>query len=407
MLYNITMFFRHPYTKNETRIGVVIDIGSASVAVALVLSKKGEQHPSILWSHRERLSETSTFRVVEKQLQTAILNVFLELSSVGLPSLSNSPKLKEVANKTPELVQVSISAPFAHTVSHTTKVESDEPFRINGELIRSVVGKAQRAAEEKAESNLVGKVLKLNLLSSTTVSTEVNDYIIKPTKSTFGDKLVINQFVTFGDDSVVNQVKDTADKVLRNTPLDIDSFMSLFFRTLNDLNPRTDNACLMSVTAEATELCIIGNGIPGSSFFIPTGQYSLARTISDASGLIMSESLSLLKDNDINNIANLSEQKKEVLTKVFTKYQSDLSELFKQGSNSGSIPATIYLHTDKLSEGFFSNQLIEAFTLAVGRKPIIHPITSEFFDFGKDEDTAILTSAYVFHRRLYEDDYEF
>ena len=96
------------------RYGVVIEIGSGSVLVAIVKSDQAATHPEVIWSKREhapRRSE-SDLEMSAKGVMTALMNAILLIEGEGKKVLSLT-----ATGATLNHIQVSISAPWSYTIT--------------------------------------------------------------------------------------------------------------------------------------------------------------------------------------------------------------------------------------------------------------------------------------------------
>jgi hypothetical protein len=166
------------------------------------------------------------------------------------------------------------------------------------------------------------------------------------------------------------------------------------------MHPDTSEVCLVDVTSEATEMGVVRDDLLVHTSHVPYGQYSLARDLSNLSKLPKEEAIGYIRNNYVDTIKNLSDAKKQEVTAIVNNYVEGLVRLFNETGDVLSIPKTIFLHTDKLTEDFFAERLKEAGKLATKGTHAVHAITSEFLEGNKVEDTAILLSAYVFHKNL-------
>lgn len=397
--YNVGMFSFGRKNSGDVRIGAVVDIGSASVAAAIVASKAGEKFPEVIWTEREYLPESKKDSEIEKRLYATIVNVFMELGASGLRALQ-----ERYPRRTPSLTQISIAAPFAYTIARHINVRSEKPFRVTDKLLREMEQKAALEADEQTTKNALSRSLDLQMLDNATFSLAVNGYLVHDAPAGPAREVSLSQLVTLTDTALLRKIKEASRHVLPGAMIDADSFMSLFLRALVDLSPSVSDACLVSVTAEATEMMVLSDGLPLSSSFVRVGQYSLARDIAAGTKLPFGESLGVMRENGVDSTMRLNESSRSAVAKVISAYEEKLTALFRGAGGTLSLPKNIYLHTDLLSESFFSAALAKAASAATGLKHRVIPITSEFFDFGGKTETAILSSAYVFHKKLYEDD---
>lgn len=394
------MWFSSAKNTGGKRCGVVLDVGSGSVAAAIVLSDDTQKHPEILWSYREHLSESRNQDGIETRIRTAILNVFLELGADGLRNLrAKYPRIKK-----PSLIQASISAPFSYTLSRHIKTSIDKPIKISDRFIINLEKKVTKEAKDQVVTTSLSKTLGLSLLANTSVSLAVNGYKVEFPYRGMGQSVALTQLVSLAATSFVKQIEDARDKVLPGVLLDTDSFMSLYYRVLSSLSPFSNDLCLISVTAEATEVMVVRDGHPSNSYSIQYGQHTLAREISLATGLTFSESLSITRECDVDCFNFLTPEKQGKADAIIAKYEAALFELFRKVGDSLTIPKVIYLHSSGGAEDYLGKLVSNATTKISSLQPQVYPVTSNFFNFGTPEtDLGILCTAYVFHKKLYED----
>lgn len=385
--------------KPETSLGVVLDVGSGSVGVAIVTSISTEKLPGIVWSYREylpagRVGDTD----IKKQISTTILNVFLELGGNGLKILRD-----KYPGKLPTVIQVSFNAPFAYTITRGVNTKAEKTIRINSKVIEALEHKAKEEARNQVTSALATKTMNLVTLSEVVTSVRVDGYTIQLPYMGEGKSVNLRQLISLATTDLIDEIESARDKVLPKAAIDFDSFMSLYSRTLLDIVSFKSDIGLVSITASASEMMVINEGDPFISNFITKGHHSLATSISEASGLSMSDSLGIMRDNDIDHTKLLSEEKKESIKSLISTYEKEMTTFFRSQGDALVIPKNIYLQIDKNYEKFFVDSLGRSFFNATGLKHIVHPFTSEFFNLTDSTDSRILCPAYIFHKKLYSD----
>lgn len=397
--YNTLMLFASGKgSKPEISFGVVLDIGSGSVGVAIVASALNEKLPSILWSYREYLPDGSSDMDTKNRISTTILNVFLELGGTGLKILRDMHP-----GKLPSIIQVSFNAPFAYTISRNVLTNTDKPIRINSKVLSSLESRAKEEAKKQVTTALATKATNLAILSEVVTSVKIDGYPVQLPYNGEGKTISLRQLISLAPDEFIGQIESVRDKILPKAQIDFDSFLSLYSRAVLDLVSFKKDIGLISITAKASEMMIISDGEPRISNFLTKGHHSLATSISQISGLDISESLGIMKDNDVDYTKSLSETKMEDLKKTISNYEDELTAFFRSMGDSLIIPKDIYLQVDKNYELFFVNSLSRSLSKATGLKHTVHRFTSQFFNFSTDTDSRLLCSAYIFHKKLYSD----
>lgn len=353
---------------NET-LGVVLDISDKVVNIGIVLSKEGVPLPDLLWSLEERVTITETQKSIESRVLVSLLNAFTELANTGFATLR-----KKGITKLPTLIQVAITAPLAYTVARTVSVASEEPYKVTQKLFSELEKKAAGEAKKMCEGQLLTKDLDLEMLANSTVSLSVNGYPTHfPFKST-AKEVKLCQMITLSSKTIVAELHKLRDKVLPKAEIDIDSFMSIYYRAVLEMAPNTTEACFINATANGTELMVVRDSLPISSTYaknkVPT------KAPLGATPVIKGD-----------------------------KMLEDLTILFKNTGDGLSLPRKIYLHSAAWTERSLIPLLESASKAATGVAHLVHPTASEFFSPSGVRPSALACSAFVFHKKLYEDRY--
>ena len=363
------MFLFGGRDKTTETLGVILDISDAIVNVGIVLSSEDKPLPEIVWSHQERVTATDTTKNTESRLTVALLNAFTELGNSGFSTLR-----KKGISTLPNLIQVAITAPLAYTVSRTVSVSSDKSFKVTQKLFDELETKAANEVKKLCESQLMTKDLDLEMLSNSTVSLSVNGYPTHyPFKST-ATEVKLSQMVTLSSKVIVAELNKLRDKILPKAELDIDSFMSVYFRAVLEVAPNTTEACFINATLKGAELMVLRESLPVSSTFVavttPTGTATGALPAASSSTMLQ-----------------------------------ELTTLFKNTGDGLSLPKRIYLHSNVLTESSLVPLLESASKSATGVSHQVHGTTTEFFSPAKSGPNPLACSAFVFHKKLYENRY--
>lgn len=355
-------------TSNSETLGVVLDISNSTINIGIVLSKENQQFPELIWSFQELVTTPRKAADSESRISVSLLNVFMELENSGFVALR-----KRGITALPILLQVAITGPLAYTVTRTVSVAAKEPFKVTQKLFTALEEKAAIEAKKLCESQLLTKDLELEMLSNSTVSLSVNGYPTHfPFKSTATD-VKLCQMITLSSKTLVSDLLKLKDKVLPRARIDIDSFMSIYFRAVQEMAPNTCEACFINSTLTGLELMVLRDSLPVSSTY---AKIKLPSTDSKVSKKSIEDDL-----------------------------MQDLTTLFKNTGDGLSLPKRIYLHYFNSSEGALVPLLVTASQAATGVAHQLYSTTTEFFSSEKQVHNALACSAFVFHKKLYEDKY--
>lgn len=383
------------------RIGAIIDIGSGSVLVAIVISNPTQKKPTVIWSHREQapLRTIDSVEQSAKSVMTSLINALLKFDSEGRRALHEYNKHTNV-----DEVQCCISAPWAYTVTKTITYNQDTAFEITKTLIESLIESAEKGTQTELSENEAASDLDLSIITRSTLDTLANGYrIANPIKNT-ANELSIAQVSVVTGQYLIDHLKDLRHKIFQDKPLHQLSYMLSLYSVVDELFGDTSDYCLIDITYEATEIGIVREGILTYSTHVAFGSFSIAREITHISSLPLLQSFqSLHTDNIEDFLATLTPTKRSEVEVMFEQYQKRLEALFRETGDELSIPKRIYIHTDKEMEPLFQQFISKAVTAIVKGAVDIKLLSTILTDLVTVEhkelntDTAMLVAAKFFH----------
>lgn len=380
---------------NKERCAVIVDVGSGSVGIAVVISDEEENLLQVVWSYREHMliKDVEDEFALLKDINTTLINAFLELGSVGLQTLHTyNPKL------TVKYLQVAISAPWSYTVTKNILFEDQTPFVVTEKLIRNLI---QTAVKESAETEIQGEMLNtlgLRVITDATIQVQLNGYYLENPIGNSCNSISLSHICALAQEKILSTITELQSKVLPKTEISLYSFMYVYFQVLKNLHPDTSEVCLIDITNEATEIGIVRDNVLTYTTHAPFGLYSIAREISKTCAIPKEEAYALLKGG-INVQDAYGAKNSKQLETIFLTYQNEITDLFKRTGDSLSIPKTLFLHTSQNTESFFSNQIKSAARNATSNEHSIHLFTSELLGDKSMTDTALALSVYHFHAK--------
>ena len=396
--------------KNSVRHGVLVDIGSGSVLIAIVTSDQNKSYPDIIWSKREYtpFKPTDEMSVGAKSIMTSIMNVFMALDGEGRASLT------EVLGRVDlDYVQVTVTAPWSYTVTKTISYQQDEDFVLSNALVQELLETAQKKVVEELKRNEQIYRFGLTLVSRTVSDIVANGYLTKSVNKQKVKTLKLFQSNTIIQNHVMETLIDSKNKIIPGSDVSMYSFMLCYFHVLKDLYTLATEFCLVDITYEATEIGIVRDGILRYCTHIPYGAFSIAREISAITSIPLEEAYSYLSKSNIDNLfTKHSAMQKNQIQKVFYEYQNRLVDLFNETGDSLSIPKKIFLHGNLRSEPFFKKHVNEAADTATSSSHAVYTVSEKVLTehYAKEaqgniknskKDTALLISAQFFHNKAY------
>ncbi|MEZ4104568.1 MAG: hypothetical protein R3B60_04785 [Candidatus Paceibacterota bacterium] len=399
-------------SEDETKYGVIIDIGSGSVLAAIVESDPNKNYPTIVWSKREYgpLKQIDSLEQSAKSIITSLLNVLMELDSQGKKALSNKGKLSHA--------QVTVAAPWSYTVSKSISYKNEESFSITKPFISKLLRMARKKVQEELKENEKIHNLGLDLVSRTTADIVANGYSIILTGKQEANLVKVIELSVVVQQSIAKALDDVKNNIFPKIDLQKYSFMLALFYVVSDLYESMNDCCLVDVTFEATEIGIVRDGVLQYCTHTPFGMVSLARELSSILSIPIEEALSHLKSGNIELLlSKFTEKKQKDVSATLLAYESRLISLFQETGDKLTIPKTVFVHGDV---GF--TKFLRPYIESAGRKVtksshLVYDITKDMIDgyydkqtkeslIKNNQDTAMLVSAQFFHKRNYEHKFE-
>ncbi len=374
----------------DGKYAIVLDIGSASAGAAIVASDAITDENPIIFSHREWavIKDADTDNPT-RFIEEAILRAFLVLDSKGLKELKEYDKRARISH-----IQVALSAPWAHTVTQQAEYEDEEPFTITTKLVESLIETSKTESIENTDTTAFLKKQGLETITDQTLHITANGYTIKEPIGMTANKIYVSHSTGLASTRILNSIKEHKEKTFPGAKLTLNTFMLAFYTGVRDLYPDMNEACLVDITGEATEIGVVRNTELTRVSHSLIGIQTLSRMLADALDIPEGTARSLLLSGGLD----LNERQTIVAESVFEEYREEIANLFTSLGDVLTVPKNVYLHTDRVTEEFFRPIIKRAAERATGGTHTILPVTANLFEQKNVNDTAILFSSYLFHK---------
>lgn len=391
---------------SPNKYGVIIDVGSGSVLAAIVASDQNQPEPEIVWFKREYvpLKSNSSLKNTAKSVMTSLLNVLMLLNKDGKQQLFEKYGRQKLTD-----LQVSISAPWSYTVTKSITYNKDEEFDLTPDLIAELLRTAHTKIEEELKENEIMHNLGLTIIARTVLATVANGYSIQSLNRQRAKTVMIVESNAIAQNYLLENLNEIKDKVLPESNPQFYSFILLYYYIFRNLFPNTNEACLIDITYEATEVGIVRNGILTYCTHTPFGGASLAREMSEILEVPLAEAMAFLKEPTLDEwLGNFTETKQTEVKKTFAAYADRLKAVFSETGDTLAIPRKIYIHGNLGAEVFFQNIVKNAAEAATKSAHNIYGI-SEYLPLSTAEkapapnqsqpppDASLFISAQFFH----------
>lgn len=372
--------------------GVIVDVGSGSVGIAIVHSPE-HGAPEIIWSSRLHTSATKrqpTEDALEREIAVLIPRAFDACVKQGIPALRRRDPRANI-----RCVQVGVCAPWSHTVAKSVHVKHTKPFAVSKAVLDETAAKVQ--SEVRAQFDTHGADA-FSLASTTAMDVRIDGYEVREPVGKTATMLTATYLIDLIGKEIADAIHDASDRAFPSADLLLHSFMRLYYAALCESPVDARDACLVDITNEATEIAIVENGSLVGSRSIPIGSRDVARSLAKALKTPLEDALARIRENDVI----VRETERAQYEEVTASYEKAIAELLRQHSERLTVPKTIFLHVDARFEPYCTEVLARAARAQGKISPRIHPVTSELYGKVPSEDTALLLSAHVFHSRPYQ-----
>ncbi len=396
------------------RYGVIIEIGSGSVLVAIVRSTAGSNHPDIIWSVREQTvrREISDLSSGAKNVLTALMNVVLLVESEGKAALKAAAPGATLTH-----IQVSITAPWSYTITKVISYSTEGTFTVTAALIASLMDAAQKKITEDLKENELASDLGLTIMTRATTDILANGYKTSDPVGEKAETITLTQVSAVAQSYLTDAIADVHTKVLPRASIERFSFMLMFHCIIRDLHHSMTEYCLIDVTDEATEIGIVRGGILHYCTHTAFGISTLAREIAICLNIPIDEAVAFLREPyHSHQLSELTDAKRAEVEIVFSHYQAAVTALFHETGDTLSIPKVLFIHGGADTESFFSTQISLAAKAATSTTHTAHAVSTELLTAGytpeqlaevtkQGLDTAVLVAAAFFHKQHHCNDF--
>ncbi len=386
--------FGFGHNDKDATYGVLIDIASGTIGVAVVASESANKVPIILYSKRTslRITKNKTTGVEDlRRVREALLSALLLLSQDGLQLLTEHNRRAKVTR-----LYVTCSSPWSFTIARDVHYESDEPFKVNSTIINDLVHSAEEEIATHLKSMPETEGEDFEIVERATVDMTVNDYPVKHPLNLKGSILGLSHIAGLVPTDIMTSLHEVQDKLFPDTELRVHTYMLIMYCVMRDLFPRVNSLCIINVTGEATEFGIIENNLLIENTFVPYGSTTFVRDIMEHTGKPSSDILSTLEAHGDDTALEEPD-----FTEQITFYKEQIT-----GSVNGILtrrifPTEIIVTAHRPYEPLFKKIIEQALESILEKKVsviVVEPKVVEEISHGSGDDVYLALAARFFHK---------
>jgi len=257
-------------TKDE-EVGLILDIGSASVAGALVLFAKKKQ-PRVLYVTRIPITVPDNIDEHDftKSMVSFVKKAIEEVSIKGIQHLN----FRKLRKKDIRRVFCIYASPWFASETKTISIKNDVPKELTKRMVDDIVNK-----EKKLLTENLGIQDEASIIEQKIISTKLNGYL---TSNPYGKEVSdveMTIFLGVVPTNIINAIEDTVNSSLHPDEIIHHSFSLVAYRTITDVFPADSNSIVLDVTGEVTDITVIEDDVMVQTASIPFGRNTLVRAI--------------------------------------------------------------------------------------------------------------------------------
>ncbi|MBX9906437.1 hypothetical protein K2X96_00895 [Patescibacteria group bacterium] len=385
------------FGKHDTNYGVIVDVHSGSVGIALVHSDPTSNKPKILFSFREYL------KILDAPDTPSLLRALTAALAVATEALSKDGMRVLMAHDTKARISKVLlvcGAPWAQTVTRFIHVEDTEPFVITEEKVKSLIVEAERRDETELKTSDLLKELNVSLVERAVVNTAINGYFVEDPYGKKGTEFSLAHISGLIPEIIVKGIESLEHKASLHVVRKTHTFALVLFCVVRDLYPKITQALIVDISGEATELCIMQEEVLMETCVFPYGTHSFVRDI----GALLNNTFPEEVLGHLREYGPESDEKiKKAVTVTQERYLKKLEEALILLEERYTIPRHCIQVTSK-NLGAFFDPLIEGFITKYKSKEVRSFISlnkdllSEKKDAEQNKDVFFVVEARFFHK---------
>ena len=241
----------------DTRYGILIDIGSAQIDVAILSSTEGK--PAPLCVYRDaftmnlsyRMSADDRLRTVRRTLREA----YKALNTDGLRALVRH---KKDATLTDTLVV--FRPPWSRTATRKVFFRDVTPFTISEAFLESLFVTLEEKLESEYREADIAHAFDFDIIEHAIVETCIDGCVVDEPIGTKGQEVVLRHYTGLAPAEINKDIESIQERTFPEVPVALHSCQYVSYRVLKEAYPDIPSFCIITIADEATECAVIING---------------------------------------------------------------------------------------------------------------------------------------------------
>jgi len=260
----------------ETRYGLIIDIGSAQIDVALVESVEGTENPRCLYSDSLQMNLSYAMSVEDRiqKVRRTVREAYKALDTEGLRAL------KKYGKRNAEFLEtlVIFRPPWSRTATRKVFFRDVTPFTLDKRFLDCLFTTLEKRLEKEYKEDAIAHAFDFEIIEHAVVETRVDGEVVSNPEGMQGKEIVLRHHTGLAPDSVVRGIIDIQHRTFPETPVTLHSCQYVAYRVLVDTYPDLPSFCIVTIADEATEIAVVINGTLRYSTTIRSGSSTIMGT---------------------------------------------------------------------------------------------------------------------------------
>lgn len=342
------------FTKSDSKVCLLIDIGSGSITTSYVLYERGKHLVFLHTLSREFTiaDKPTSFKLVENMSNT-LDSLLLDMSKNGF-----SHKYFKSNSKNISQVVMSFSSPWFMPKTKHVEIIKEKAFTITDSFINDLVSKEEEVfkkeimSEHDSDGNDTFEVVENSI-----VHIKVNGYALKSISGHKTNSLDAYLCMSVISGGVLERVYSL---ILKHTHISrenilIHTFPVVSFSVLRDLFSQTRDFIILDATSEVTDITLVQGDIIVNTASIPTGKNFIVRQIArefKVSVEIAESTLALYIAEKLDKVT--ADKMEKVITEIEKEWAVYFEKALLDLSQQLSLPQKLYITSDYESSKIYS-----------------------------------------------------
>ena len=339
---SILSFFSGKKNKFK-KCALLVDIGSSSVTVALVLFENTISNIIATETTEIAILSDLTYARFEKEMQKSLivsLNKILKNTTMPL-----------------DRINVCLASPWYASQVRTAKLTRLSPFVVANSHLDDMVRRELKAFEDEEIKikNLSGDAVRP--IESQTIRARLNGYETHVPVGLSAKELELTIFLSIASERTLKGIEDIISKVY-SAPIMFSTFLSMTYLVARDFFPHQENYILADIGGEVTDISFVKENGLQQSFSFPQGKNFILRRLSEGLKREIHECETLWQ---LHAEGKTEGPVKDMCTNILLAAKNEWQTLFQKALYTASrdlyVPDTILLTVDDSVSMWFSNAI--------------------------------------------------